>query len=281
MSRFQRDDTSTIDVKAICDFLQDVWRTNSGKGQYVFVGIRKRNSWRNVALRSRASLERLMLKHWRDADLYFCPNHFTHPECKKEYATPTRWGHCDIDEGDVSKFDIPPSFLWQTSPGRHQGLWLWNSFEQVKDAEAYSRELSKNGDKGGYAITKMLRIPGTNSYKYPRPHHVKMISEDWGCIEERPEIVEEKSKKKMATKGRLTIEHMLKRGTVRQYMFPASEGRRSDMICGLVMRLNELGAERDDIVEAVLRCPSFIDKRGHNERQACIEVDRILSRRAA
>lgn len=106
-------------------------------------------------------------------DIYFCPNAFSEPQRRTEHASLSRYGWCDIDDADPTGYDPAPSILWETPPGRHQGLWLWSSVLEPGTAEAYWRGLWQRcgGDKGGWSITKMLRVPGTINHKpqYNRP----------------------------------------------------------------------------------------------------------------
>jgi hypothetical protein len=51
------------------------------------------------------------------------------------------------------------------------------------------------------------------------------------------------------------------------------------MIAGLIYTLHEDGYGRDDIAWALLRCPSFLDKRGHDEERALREIDNCLRKK--
>lgn len=103
------------------------------------------------------------------ADLYFCPVVFSEPHRKKEYALRTNVLWADLDPIHPDHCRIRPSIAWESSPGRYQALWFLNE-EIEPDAAA---ELSKliaygdGGDKGGWDLTQVLRIPGSLNFKYP------------------------------------------------------------------------------------------------------------------
>ena len=102
---------------------------------------------------------------FRLCDLYYCPNAFSRKRRLGVFALPTPYAHCDIDAADPAAFDPLPTLLTETSPGRFQGIWEFSKTVEPTQAEAVSRALAQNGDRGGWSVTKMLRVPGSFNHK--------------------------------------------------------------------------------------------------------------------
>lgn len=110
--------------------------------------------------------EKTCLKEAETCDLYFSPALFAQGSGKKRRAFPTtRFLWLDIDEGDHDL--IPPTILWQTSPGRFSGIWELEEPIPTEQACSVAREIAHyiGGDKGGWDITQVLRVPGTINHK--------------------------------------------------------------------------------------------------------------------
>src|SRR5690242_284651 len=112
--------------KAI-DFVAKIW-SRHGRG-FVFVAVRHAKSSKWIDLPIQIGTHRDALSKYfadfdrRDYDLYFCPNSFSRPIRKTSFALPTPYAWADIDGGDPEAFHPRPTILWETSPGRYQGLW--------------------------------------------------------------------------------------------------------------------------------------------------------------
>ena len=111
--------------------------------------------------------------------VYFCPYLFKGPNRRRELARPTVWLHADLDEVDPA-LDPLPNVAWETSPGRYQCLWLLETPISVKSHRALNQKLNYyvKADKGGWSITKALRLPGTMNLKYEEPFEVRLLWDD-------------------------------------------------------------------------------------------------------
>lgn len=111
------------------------------------------------------------------ADRYFCPVVFSHPKRKKEYALPTNVLWADLDPVDPNTCRIKPSVAWESSPGRYHALWFLTAEVAPDDAAALSKRIaySEGADKGGWDLTQVLRIPGTQNFKYDSAPTVKLL----------------------------------------------------------------------------------------------------------
>lgn len=88
------------------------------------------------------------------------------------------WVDCDETYDDKLLLSLQPSYLWETSPGHKQAIWLL-------DAEMPSAEFHRDGfigmltqalgaDKSGVDIGQLLRVPGSWHHKQ-KPFHGKVL----------------------------------------------------------------------------------------------------------
>ena len=167
--------TSRSAIMAAIRFCTDLWDYEADA--FTFIGTRAGERWRDHPIRGadRAEqVEKILAAHTADKfDIYFCPYAFSDNHRRREYALPSRFAHCDIDLADPDGYEPAPNILWETSPGRFQGIWKWHDVAESVEAERYSRAIvtKDGGDKGGWSITKMLRLPGTINHKpaYDQP----------------------------------------------------------------------------------------------------------------
>ena len=111
-------------------------------------------------------------------DLYFAPCLFTEPFRRGTYALPGRWLYADLDEVNPASLpDLRPTVAWETSPGRYQAMWLLRKKLPVEILSALNQRVTyfTEADKGGWSVTKVLRVPGTTSYKRAKPFAVKLL----------------------------------------------------------------------------------------------------------
>jgi len=155
---------------AIVAFMADIWGVYDSRA-YTFMGTKGAGGqWRDHPIRGRRErkVARILEKFPADRnDIYFCPNAFSERHRKTEFALPSRYAWCDIDDANPDGYDPQPSILWETSPGHFQGIWIWDANFSGEVAQGYSRSIvyKDGGDKNGWSITKMLRVPGTLNHK--------------------------------------------------------------------------------------------------------------------
>lgn len=158
---------------AIIEFLTEIWDYNPKA--YTFMGTMG-GGWRDhCILGDRAGrVEEILSEYPSDRfNIYFCPNSFNAESRREENARRTRYAWCDIDAADPDGYDPQPNILWETSPGHFQGIWIWDAKFPSDVAQGYAHSIvyKDGGDKNGWSITKMLRVPGTINHKpeYDRP----------------------------------------------------------------------------------------------------------------
>lgn len=111
------------------------------------------------------------------ADRYFCPVVFSEPLRQKEFALPTNLLWADLDPVHPDNCRLRPSIAWESSPGRYQALWFLSEEIAPEDAAALSKRIAyaDGGDKSGWDLTQVLRIPGTRNYKYESAPEGKLL----------------------------------------------------------------------------------------------------------
>jgi hypothetical protein len=183
--------------------------------------------------------------------------------------------------------------VWSTSPDHTQGIWIWNRFEPVGQAEAYSRALAYRygGDRNGWSCTKLLRIPYTYNhkpeYKMPRGNILKFETQPH---RRRPKLHGSKVlRRKGAIHLSLRMEALNWRDIVEKYRSKMPHDRyslimhqrvlsadRSRCIFMIVQALHKAGATPAEIASVLLESPYFISKHGRNMDKLRAELSRIL-----
>jgi hypothetical protein len=108
-------------------------------------------------------------------NVYFCPQLLSTKRRKKEtvMACPVAWA--DLDGCPPGALIVPPTILIETSLGRHQALWVFESDITPEAAETISKRVAyyhseQGADKSGWDLTQLLRVPGTRNLKNPNTH---------------------------------------------------------------------------------------------------------------
>jgi hypothetical protein len=152
--------------QALAQAVRRIWRRHP-KG-FGFLAARRGELWieRGFQINDSDGVEGFFARYsFRRYDLYYCLNAFSRKRRLGMYAHETCYAHVDIDGGDPASFVPSPSILTETSPKRFQGVWEFSMTVEPKVAENLSRALALNGDRGGWSITKMLRVPGSLNHK--------------------------------------------------------------------------------------------------------------------
>lgn len=105
-----------------------------------------------------------------DNDWYWTPAVSTGGRKAADFpAQKVMWVDCDDDYDKDLLFKLKPTFVWETSPGHMQALWLLSDYLEPK-------EFHKDGlvglfthaigaDRSGVDIGQLLRVPGTVHHK--------------------------------------------------------------------------------------------------------------------
>lgn len=244
-------------------FLQKVWALQCQPGDFVCVSSKNGRSWKDYSFPYDDSLG-TNLKHWLETnatkDLYFCPLPFNQPKRSKDSVTGSRFLWSDIDDGDYSKSE--PSVLWESSPGRFQGLWLLPKTVPPDEAASMSKQMAYylGADRGGWDLTQVLRIPGTVNLKYPDRPMVKLVHFNDHILRKVPQSLLDRWRASIPRKLMRIIEG------------PAETGKRSDMLWYLEHELCDLGVPLKDVF-SILRDTEWNKYRGRDDENERFESE--------
>lgn len=277
-------------------FLLKLW--SGYREGYTFLAARNARSpiWREMAINlvsPETQIERFFDRYDRtDYDLYFTPNHFEVAERRASSALCTRFAWVDIDSADPRAFSPGPNLLWRTSPGRHQGVWIFKTWMSPPTAQLHSKALAYDfgADRTGWSSTKMLRVPFTYNHKpsYRRPV-VRLLEQEWTSqanlslraarqsaaltLDEidptrcDPAEVFERVRSKLHLRVRVLIRS--KR---------CSERDRSKCIFEIIAGLHEVGCLPDEIGAVLWSNPYFTSKWGEDLAALTAEISRVIAR---
>lgn len=122
----------------------------------------------------------LVNKVYQGNNVWFCPHLFSSKERTKEKViyTPCAWS--DLDTCAPENLYVAPTIVIQSSPGRYQGLWMFEAAVDPDDAENLSHRIAyahadDGADRSGWDLTQLLRFPYTYNYKYASTPTVTII----------------------------------------------------------------------------------------------------------
>lgn len=104
-------------------------------------------------------------------NVWISPMLYSSRKRTKEYVKVTPGAWSDLDTCQPEVLHIEPSILLESSPGRWQGIWLWERNVDPDDAENISQRIcykhaDEGADRSGWPLSKLLRFPITYNYKY-------------------------------------------------------------------------------------------------------------------
>jgi Protein of unknown function (DUF3987)/RepB DNA-primase N-terminal domain len=113
-------------------------------------------------------LHNFIEKHRAGKNIWYCVNLLTQANRKKQYCQETHLLWSDLDEVDIDEVVPEPQLVVESSPGRYQAIWILDTKIDPYVAEDFSRRLAyhNDGDKSGWDLTQLLRVPFTNNFKY-------------------------------------------------------------------------------------------------------------------
>ena len=167
------------------EFLSSVWDHTCETGDYVFLSTKNsRGSWKDHCLEYKPGIKRRLKEFLQEHpselyDLYFCPLPFSGKKRRKPLVKPFNVLWSDIDDGNPR---IKPTVLWESSPGRLQGLWFLRNRMEPEDGAELNKSLTyyMDADRGGWDLTQVLRVPGTHNHKYESLPTVRILDCDFG-----------------------------------------------------------------------------------------------------
>lgn len=114
------------------------------------------------------ALKKYLGSQRKKAELYICPTPIKGKKRLKENAQETYLVFMDIDGARVPEKYFKPSYVWETSPKKYQGVWILDNPLTPDEHEKVARTLvQKYGfDKTSSDIVHYYRVPQTVNHKY-------------------------------------------------------------------------------------------------------------------
>lgn len=138
-------------------------------------------------------------------DLYLSFTPTGGKERKKTNAQDTYIIAQDIDGAPIPT-DLPPSYYWETSPNKYQGVWVLDNKVNPQEHEILCRKLVKKYgfDPCGVDIVHLYRIPSTVNHKYATDFKVSGLQGE-GTVYRKRDFM--KHLEDVDTSSRAVVEH--------------------------------------------------------------------------
>lgn len=115
---------------------------------------------------------------------YYCPQVFDSPKRTKQTVAYTTCAWADLDDCDPDTMVLRPTFAIKSSPGKYQGLWLFDHMFEPQVAENISRRIAamyrNQGADHCWNLGRLLRVPYSNNFKYTPPAAVTIMGDPRG-----------------------------------------------------------------------------------------------------
>lgn len=259
------------------DFLSKIYPIQCKKGDYFILAVNDRSKtkgWQDIPFKyvDETKLKRDLKRFFRDYpeavyDLYFCPVSYAGNKRRKVDVNPSKFLWQDIDEKEdieeLREGEYKPSYLWESSPNKYQGLWEVDNYLTLEEMELVNPYLSDVLDTDScHDVGHVIRIPGTTNNKYNNKPKVKSAEYN-KKIYRRTQLM--KQAKKASTKTNSNVENntlihsdldaqqIIDKYNIRGKLFDTltanqASGDRSDTLWYLENRLYEKGVPLDEIV---------------------------------
>lgn len=154
-------------------FLEHIFSQQCQKGDYIILAVKKGKTWRDVPIvygpKFRERLKEFFKKYpqW-EYDLYWSPMPYKAPHRRIQDSLDTKFLAQDIDEmEDPTTLDPKPSYIWESSPNKYQGLWELDRYIEEPEYTPLNKALAEHiGCDDCFDFTHVYRIPGTVNHKY-------------------------------------------------------------------------------------------------------------------
>lgn len=109
-------------------FLNNIFSQQCEPGDYVILAAKGKKFWKDVPIKFGKDFGEKLKEFFytyppQDYDLYWSPMPFSQPKRQNQYSIDTKFMAQDIDEcEDPSTLDPKPSYIWESSPNKYQGL---------------------------------------------------------------------------------------------------------------------------------------------------------------
>lgn len=154
---------------------------NLTPGNYAIFALKKGNSWQEKPIKFKNKKQlgeeiNKLISNSKDYDLYFSPMPYKTPKRGLKSGLDTKYLIQDIDEVELESIDIKPSYYWESSPGKYQGIWELDRYISVEDYTKLNKKLAKvYGFDDCFDYPHVYRVPGSINHKYRNKPKVSKI----------------------------------------------------------------------------------------------------------
>ena len=260
---------------------KDVLSLNFGKDDEIHVGLLASSGQFNNGTITLSEIDGFIAEYKDNYNVFMCYAPIDGEDRLLENAKPTRFLVADIDGVEIPK-EFPPSYYWETSPNKYQGLWISDKVIAPKDYEVLAHAMVKKFKFDSASdIVHLYRIPTTINHKYATPQEVSEPKGD-GTIYRRQDIYEilefekyKKGTKKKKVKGKkipnkeYDLEELYKKYEVKP-LVDREITDRSAYVYAIAKALYEQGAKSSEVKYVVMST----DQDKWDSR----EIDKVLLR---
>lgn len=219
-------------------------------------------------------------------DLYICFTPCEGKQRKKPNAKDSFVIAQDIDGVPIPE-DLPPSYYWQTSPGKYQGVWILDNAVTPQEHETICRKLVKkyNFDPCGSDIVHFYRIPSTRNHKYASSFAVSGMKGDGKVYRKRDIIKHLKDvdiNTSIVTNNELIeykeydLEELLLNYSVKQAFNNILGSDRSEWAWNIEQKMIINGASKEEVKFVLLNAPDVMAK--FTKKTVDAEVNRVFAK---
>lgn len=282
---------------------KDVLSLNFGKDDEIHVGLLASSGQFNSGTITLDEIDEYITEYKDDYNVFMCYAPIDGDDRLLENAKPTRFLVADIDGAEIPK-EFQPSYYWETSPNKYQGLWISDKVIAPKDYEVLAHAMVKKFKFDSASdIVHLYRIPTTINHKYATPQEVSEPKGD-GVVYRRQDIFEileydkyKKGTKKKKVKGKkipnkeYDLEELYKKYEVKPlvereitdrsaYVYAIAkalyeQGAKSSEVKFVVMSTDQDKWDRDEIDKVLLRIKSKTKRRKKVSSSVNISEDEV------
>lgn len=162
-------------------FLNHIFSQQCQPGDYIVLAVKKGKTWKDVPIRYgpqfKRDLREFLKKYPKEQyDLYWSPMPYSKPRRQIQCSLDTKFLAQDIDEmEDPDTLDPKPSYIWESSPNKYQGLWELDRYIEEKEYTPLNKALAEHiGCDDCFDFAHVYRIPGTLNHKYKNTPAVEL-----------------------------------------------------------------------------------------------------------
>lgn len=282
---------------------KDVLSLNFGKDDEIHVGLLALSGQFNNGTITLGEIDEFITDYKDDYNVFMCYAPIDGDDRLLENAKPTRFLVADIDGAEIPE-EFPPSYYWETSPNKYQGLWISDKVIAPKDYEVLAHAMVKKFKFDSASdLVHLYRIPTTVNHKYATPQEVSEPKGD-GVVYRRQDIFEilefdkyKKGTKKKKVKSKripnkdYDLEELYKKYEVKPlvdreitdrsaYVYAIAkalyeQGAKSSEVKFVVMSTDQDKWDRDEIDKVLLRIKSKTKRRKKLSNSVNISEDEV------